>query len=93
MESAQQLAASMPDLDHSVDEQALGLWLDRNHMTLEQLRVGGIRASRPKHLVEARRVVAEFLRSRGWSYPMIADKLGYAEHTAVIYLLNSRRPA
>lgn len=93
MESAQELAASIPDLERSVDQQALGLWLERNGMTLEELRVGGVTASRPKHLVEARRVAAEFLRSRGWSLPMIAAKLGYADHTSIVYLLNSRRTA
>lgn len=93
MQSAQELAAAIPDLERSVDQQALTIWLERNGMTLEQLRVGGVRASRPKHLVEARRVAAEFLRSRGWSYPMIAAQLGYAEHTSVLYLLRSRRPS
>jgi hypothetical protein len=91
VQTAQELADSIPDLEVSVDEKALVIWLERNGMTLEQLRVGGIRASRPKHLVEARRLAAEFLRRRGWSYPMIARELGYAEHTSVLYLLNGRR--
>lgn len=93
MQTAQELADTIPDLDVSLDQQALAIWLERNNMTLELLRVGGIRAARPKHLVEARRLAAEFLRGRGWSLPMIARELGYAEHTAVLYLLNSRRTA
>lgn len=91
MQSAQELAASIPNLARSVDEQALAVWLERQGLTLEQLQVGGVRSARPRHLVEARRLVAEFLRRREWSYPQIAELLGYAEHTSIIYLLKSRR--
>jgi hypothetical protein len=91
VQTPQELAASIPDLERSVDEQALRIWLERQGLTLEELRVGGVRASRPKHRVEARRLVAEFLRNRGWSYPMISELLGYAEHTGAMYLIRSRR--
>lgn len=93
MQSAQELADSLPNLAVSVDRQALAIWLHRQGMTLDELKVGGVRASRPKHLVEARRLVAEFLRQRGWSYPMISRELGYAEHTGAMYLIKSRRVA
>lgn len=93
MQSAHELAATIPDLDPTLDLRALSIWLERNHLSIEELRVGGVHAARPKHLVEARRIAAEFLRSRGWSLPMIARELGYAEHTAVLYLLRSRRVA
>lgn len=93
MQTAQELADSIPDLAHSVDEQALAIWLDRQGFTLAEIKVGGLRASRPKYLVEARRLAAEFLRSRGWSYPMISELLGYAEHTGAMYLIRSRRSA
>lgn len=93
MQTAQELADSIPNLERAVDEQALAIWLERQGLTLEEIRVGGLRASRPKHRIEARRLVAEFLRARGWSYPMIAELLGYAEHTGAMYLIRSRRPA
>ena len=91
MQSAQELADSLPDIQVAVDKQALAIWLRRQGLALADIQVGGIRAPRPKWVVEARRLAAEFLRSRGWSYPMIARELGYAEHTAILHLLKSRR--
>jgi hypothetical protein len=93
VQSAQELADSIPDLPGlpELDRQALVLWLRRQGLTLEQIQVRGIRAARPRHLVRARRQAARFLRSRGWSYPMIARELGYVEHTAVLFLLRGRK--
>jgi len=46
---------------------------------------------RTRRLVEARRIIAQFLYERGWSLREIGWELGGRHHTTVLYLLRGRR--
>lgn len=86
MSPAEQLAATLPDLDDRLDLEALELWARRQGLTLEQLDAAHGQTGRQ---VTARRIAARFLRERGWSLARIARQLGYRDHSTVIHLLRT----
>jgi hypothetical protein len=72
VKAGRQGETGLPELlPQLVDEQLLDEWLARQGLTIEELRRGG---RDPFHLA-ARRHAAQFLRRRGWSYPMIGRHL------------------
>lgn len=81
--------ATLPDLTRTSDLEELDRWLRRQGITRAEL---ALHKRRPPHLVTGRRIVAHWLRARGWSLMQIAELLGYADHSSVVNLL-SRDPA
>lgn len=78
-------SGELPDLTAVISPQEIEAWLGRQGFTFDQLVA---RDNRPL-MVEARRIVARFLRQRGWSYPAIGRYL-QRDHTTVMSLLGAR---
>lgn len=62
---------SLPDLRETLARRSVDKWLGRQGLTLERLNAGG----KTPFEVEARRMVARFLRAGGWSFPAIGAYL------------------
>ena len=76
----------LPDLRSAWPRRTVEAWLARQQLTLEDLRG----PSREPELVEARRLVCQYLRRHGFSFPQIARYLN-RDHSTVQYHIKGRK--